>query len=99
MARRLLGNLALTAVALLLTLVALEALLRLVEPRPTLYSGRGLYQPDADLGHVLRPGVDDGAVRTNAFGFRGHETALAKPAGTRRVLGIGDSFTFGSSYP
>lgn len=58
-------------------------------------------QPAADpaMGHVHRAnararlmGVD---VRTNAQGFRGAEIAAAKPAGTRRVLMLGDSLTMG----
>jgi hypothetical protein len=35
------------------------------------------------------------AVRTNALGFRGPEIAAAKPPGTKRVLVLGDSYTFG----
>ena len=99
MARRLLVNVAVAAAALFLTLAALEGVFRLVEPAPTFYTGRGLYQPDPDLGHVLRPNLTDGAVRTNSFGFRDREYAVAKPAGTVRVLGAGDSFAFGSTFP
>jgi hypothetical protein len=99
MARRLLANLGLAACALLLTIAALEGVFRLVEPPPTFYTGRGLYQPDPDLGHVLRPNLADGDVKTNAFGFRDREYAVAKPAGTLRILGAGDSFTFGSTFP
>lgn len=99
MARRLPANLALATFAVLTTLAALEGLLRLVEPPASLYTGRGLYAPDPDLGHVLRPGVADGAVKTNSFGFRDRETTLDKAPGTLRIVGIGDSFTFGSTYP
>lgn len=58
-------------------------------------------QPAADpaMGHVHRGnaraqlmGVD---VRTNAQGFRGGDIAATKPAGTRRVLMLGDSLTMG----
>ncbi len=34
--------------------------------------------------------------RTNALGFRGRETTLEKPDGIFRILGMGDSFTFGT---
>lgn len=99
MTRRLPGNLALAALAVLVTLGALEGFLRLVEPPATLYTGRGLYAPDPDLGHVLRPGVADGAVKTNSLGFRDRETTFEKPTGTLRIVGIGDSFSFGSTHP
>ncbi len=36
------------------------------------------------------------AVEINAFGMRGPEVTRDKPAGTFRILGIGDSFTFGA---
>src|SRR5687767_14666207 len=99
MARRLLANLGLAASALLFTIAALEGVFRLVEPPPTFYTGRGLYQPDPDLGHVLRSNLADGDVKTNAFGFRDREYDVVKPAATQRIVGIGDSFTFGSTFP
>lgn len=34
--------------------------------------------------------------KTNAFRLRGPETTLEKPAGTKRILVLGDSLTFGS---
>ncbi len=34
-------------------------------------------------------------MRINSLGFRGPETTVEKKAGTYRVLGLGDSFTFG----
>ena len=39
----------------------------------------------------------DKPVMTNAFGFRDREWSLKKPAGTVRILVIGDSFTFGNN--
>jgi len=38
-------------------------------------------------------------VTTNGRGFRDRERTLAKPAGTFRVIGIGDSFTWGYGAP
>ncbi|QDU84891.1 hypothetical protein Pla163_20090 [Planctomycetes bacterium Pla163] len=49
-----------------------------------------------------RPWLDaDGcvSVRTNSLGFRDLEFDATKPAGQRRVLCVGDSFTFGNGVP
>jgi hypothetical protein len=58
--------------------------------------------PDLSFGirswkvhHELRPGFNNPAVRTNSFGLRSPEVAVPKPAGTFRILLLGDSFTFG----
>jgi hypothetical protein len=54
---------------------------------------------DKDLVYELKPNVTGTfrgrPVHTNAFGLRGHETTLAKPPGTFRVVGLGDSCMFG----
>ena len=90
---------ALVLISLALCLAAAEAIVRLAQPQSSPYTGRGLYQPDPDLGHVLRPDHTSGDVHTNSFGFRDREYALAKPAGTFRIVGLGDSFTFGAAFP
>lgn len=58
--------------------------------------------PDLSFGvrswtihHELRPGYTSPAVHTNSFGLRSPEVAVPKPAGTIRILLLGDSFTFG----
>lgn len=56
-----------------------------------------------DLPYTLRPGVivsrqsrgSDYTVRVNRLGFRGRETSEQPPAGTHRVLALGDSVVFG----
>ncbi len=45
---------------------------------------RGYFDADATLTY-----------RTNSHGFRGEETTRAKPPGVFRIVGMGDSFTFG----
>lgn len=54
------------------------------------------FVPSPELGWDLRPGVRSERVNTNARGLRGlREYALKPPPGVRRVLCVGDSFTFG----
>jgi hypothetical protein len=79
------------------TVLGAEIAVRLLEPQRTAFTGRGLFTPDADLGHVLRPGLPDGGYRTNSFGFRDQEYALEKPIGVYRIVNLGDSFTFGGA--
>lgn len=45
----------------------------------------GYFDPNATLTYKI-----------NSLGFRGKETTIEKPANTVRIVGIGDSFTFGS---
>lgn len=59
---------------------------------------------DPVTGHSLRPnrtirdtspGDFSVTYTTNRFGFRYRDIAVEKPPGTLRILGVGDSFTFG----
>ena len=59
-------------------------------------------QPDLGVGvrswtvhHAMRPGYSSPSVHTNSFGLRSPEVAVPKPAGTFRILLLGDSFTYG----
>jgi lysophospholipase L1-like esterase len=45
--------------------------------------------------HALRPGYSSPNIHINSFGLRSPEVAVPKPAGTVRMLLLGDSFTFG----
>lgn len=62
---------------------------------------RGLVEPDPDPEVIYRlkrqrRWIFRGApVSTNALGLRGPETTERKPAGTRRIAGLGDSVLFG----
>lgn len=64
-----------------------------VEPRTT------IFQEDRELGWRMRPGAVDewgGArIRVNENGLRGPVVAVDKPAGSRRIVFVGDSVTFG----
>lgn len=63
-----------------------------------------VYAPDPELFFRLRPNLDLAQtgnprlfdLQTNALGLRGRELEIEKPAGTLRVIALGDSCTFGS---
>jgi len=98
----------LAAIALLLPIVVVEICLA-----PIFLPKKGLttvFTPDDALGWKLRPGASDiwggVPVEVNAKGLRGPELPYGRKAGTRRVLYLGDSVTFGymlgswrQSYP
>jgi lysophospholipase L1-like esterase len=69
-----------------------------------LTGGRLSSQRAPDLGfgvrswtehHALRPGYSTPGTHINSFGLRSPEVAVPKPAGTFRILLLGDSMTFG----
>ena len=88
--------------SVLLTLAGLEAGLRLLQFKGAAI-GAGLEHPH--FHHRLKPSWTyhypsklnefDVRIRTNRFGLRGPDPVLPKPAGTIRVLMLGDSYTFG----
>ena len=59
--------------------------------------------PDVDLPYLLRPDVTTTlrgiTIRTNRLGLREAEIMPLPPAGTRRVLLLGDSVVFGQELP
>lgn len=71
--------------------------------RPDFPGARFILRPSASVVQPF-PSNPDGyfdrggtlTYRTNALGFRGPETTLEKPPGTFRIVGIGDSYTFGT---
>jgi hypothetical protein len=80
------GEVGLLVLSVLLGLCVVEAALRLsgwAEPRPTGYA------PVNTNRRAMRP--------RNAQGYRDRERAVAKPAGMRRVVSLGDSFAWGAS--
>jgi lysophospholipase L1-like esterase len=97
----LLGNVAALAVGLLVMLALGEIALRVVDLGHPYYSAPELYQPSADPRVQFEPrpsfvGFSEGTqVTTNSHGLRERELPLTKAPGTRRVVFIGDSVTFG----
>lgn len=61
----------------------------------------GIVKPSAvpDIVYELKPSrrwvFQSGVTRTNSHGFRGEEWTARRPAGTLRVVGIGDSVMWG----
>jgi hypothetical protein len=92
-------NVALLVASILFGCAVLEGVARVLPGPQSAYTGRGLYRADFDLGHSLRPNVRSGDVVTNSLGFRGREYPAPKPPGAFRILGLGDSFTFGRHAP
>jgi hypothetical protein len=72
-----------------------------------LYPDVPIIQPDARLGSLARPNLDvrktfgghERVVRvaTNSLGLRGPELPEGRTPGLRRMLALGDSFTFGDA--
>jgi hypothetical protein len=97
-----------TLIIFLVFLIVLEFALRLAGLPPTLRTDPGLITVPEDrdnlddpLGFEYTPlwsGYHAGAfVTINSAGWRGKEFSRAKPAGTVRILGIGDSYTYGKA--
>ena len=94
-------RLALLAIGVMLALLALEATVRLIEPRSALRES--FETSDPILHHRLVPGAHghhrhpefDVAYDINMLGLRDREISRKKPPGTKRILVLGDSFTEG----
>jgi len=80
-----------------------EILVRAFWPQPAFYASPGLYVIDPKVGHRMKPGLRGvlgnfaeftTQVRINQLGIRGPEIGPRQP-GVRRLLVLGDSFTFG----
>lgn len=98
---RWLGNLAVMAFGLILGLVLLEGGVRLAGFRPSSsIPDRNLghrYRANATYLHVGEEGRSQG--RFNAAGWRDADHAEAKPAGTTRILVLGDSYVSAFQVP
>jgi hypothetical protein len=88
--------------SILVGLLLLELAVRLVEPREVLREF--FVRPDPVLHHKLLPSARgrhktpefDVAYVINSLGLRDREISREKPAGTSRILMLGDSFTEGN---
>jgi lysophospholipase L1-like esterase len=96
-----LGNLALAVAATIVALLAAEFALRVTSSRMVFPE---MYVEDRHTVYRLKPDVNVRTVhagyfaytyRVNSQGFRGANTVGPKSAARRRLLFVGDSFTFG----
>jgi lysophospholipase L1-like esterase len=72
-----------------------EVLLRIVSPQIAEPSLKEITEPSQVLGYRMVPGLKGRGIQINSHGLRDEERQWQKPAGVKRILGIGDSFTFG----
>ena len=97
-----LGNLLALAAGVLVMFAMGEIALRVVGFGHPYYSAPELYRPSTDPRVMFEPrpnfaGFSEGVwLTTNSRGLRERELPLVKPAGTRRVVFLGDSVTFGA---
>jgi hypothetical protein len=90
-------------IGLALGLAGGELLCRVFGLANSPHAAHGNYIPDPYLPFRLRPNSRDSGssaefafdYRQNSLGFRDIEHDTIKPSGTFRVLGLGDSFTYG----
>lgn len=89
------------AAAMLVSLGLCEVAARVMYPTPPepMREPQIMYQADPNVGFLHVPNQtgyqDDGLATINAMGLRGALPAVPKPAGSVRVLAVGDSTTFG----
>lgn len=89
--------------------LALEILVRGFSLAPKIPKQYANYLPDPYVSHKPRPySISRGTSATNEFsfeyshnshGFRDEEKSFKKPVNTYRILGVGDSFTYGAGAP
>lgn len=90
------------ALSCLLTIVLIELALAVAYPIPFSIETNMYYEADPHTGFRLKPngighfqmGI---SANANSMGLRDREFSLKKPAGTFRILVIGDSFTVGAN--
>jgi len=98
------GSVTTLLVSLTASFLALETAIRILRMAPPLSRGYGSnirdpYLPYRPAPFSVEHGLTDGIeheYRHNSFGLRDAEHSLEKGAGVFRILGIGDSFTYGA---
>ncbi|MEA1885123.1 MAG: SGNH/GDSL hydrolase family protein [Thermotogota bacterium] len=101
-----LANLGLVVVSVVVFLIIVEGVLTFASPEEIIpIRPEGLYQSDLAVGYIPAP-FYEGRVRTSEFDYsikinsqsmRDVEHTINKQRDIKRILGLGDSFTFGCS--
>lgn len=86
--------------SILFCLLSIEIFLRLWNPLIVKPELQQIHQTSSNYGWELIPnavgvGTLGEQISINSHGFRGPEFSMSKPEGARRIMIIGDSFTFG----
>ena len=105
MASRLLSRIIVLVVITVAVATGVEVMVRLLEIAPPLQRQYPRmvadphlpFRPPSNATYVMREttGEFEHEVRTNSAGFRDVDHLIPKPPGVFRILGLGDSFTFG----
>jgi lysophospholipase L1-like esterase len=99
--KRLLALVVLAVAGAVVPLLALEIGLRTLYPQTRIMAMDERFgtrpQPNLNLRRAYGGHERVVTIRTNALGLRGAESPAAKVAGVKRVLALGDSFTFGDA--
>ncbi|MBI2217654.1 MAG: SGNH/GDSL hydrolase family protein [Candidatus Rokubacteria bacterium] len=99
--KRRLALVVLAVVGAVAPLLALEIGLRVLYPQTRIMTVDERFgsrpQPNLNLRRAYGGHERVVTIRTNALGLRGAETPAAKLPGVKRVLALGDSFTFGDA--
>jgi lysophospholipase L1-like esterase len=94
------ANLLLVCFSLMLPLVFAEIGLRLVRHKTISFDDRSFRQSNWSFKpHTHSDSYVGVRVRINNLGMRGPDVSIQKPPGTFRILGVGDSVTFGYGVP
>ncbi len=99
--RRFFISVSVTALSVIATLAAVELGIRIFSPQTHFSVAVNVWDKRLGLRHVpdsrgrLRTPEFDTGIVINSKGLRDREYAYAKPDSTKRVLCLGDSFTFG----
>ncbi|MBI5524862.1 MAG: SGNH/GDSL hydrolase family protein [Deltaproteobacteria bacterium] len=90
-----LKNVTLSIAAVIASLLAIEAGLRIFYSELPDRVAYGAFLPDRELGAVPHPGYHDLSISINEWGMRDRSRPRLSPSGGLRVIVLGDSFVFG----
>ncbi|MDY7035255.1 MAG: GDSL-type esterase/lipase family protein [Thermodesulfobacteriota bacterium] len=82
-------------VSLLIFSILAEGFLMIFDSPLSLPTLKNITQPSHILGYQLVPSLRGRKIQINSHGLRDRERSWEKPSSINRILGLGDSFTFG----